>query len=248
MRRRLAPVAVGAALLLGACLPGDADEPDDTGRSSSSSASSSSASATPAAKADTFDEPHRRELTQEQIDRALPTIDDVPKGYGPNMSDGGDDWEYKPKRCAAVEFNSPTVKDFKKKHHSVGGAAKYSQAEDRGGGFLGVWIDSYDEPYPLAYFDEAGEELSNCAEYTQASDGFQMVTKTTPITAPQVDGADRVFTLRIDSGDKAIDRLYVRSGHNRILVTQMTPTRRPFDERLLTKHAEAVLADLKKDS
>ena len=244
MRRRLAPVAVGAALLLGACLPGDAGGPDETGRSSSSSAS-----ATPAAEGDTFDEPHRRELTQEQIDRALPTIDDAPEGYGINDSTVSSGWEYEPKRCAAVEFSTPTAKDFGKKHHGVGGEARYSRPEVRGGGFLGVWIDSYDKPYPLALFDEAGEELSHCAEFEQTSDsGYRMVTETTAITAPQVDGADRVFTLRIDADNNTIDRLYVRSGHNRILVTQMTPKGRPFDERLLTKHAEAVLADLKKDS
>lgn len=237
--RHVRPVvtALTVALALGACLPADGE-----GSSPSSSSGGSAGSST-----ESFDEPHQRELTKERARSALPTLEDAPEGYLPNRSSSTAEWTFDPESCAAVELDSPSARAFHEKHRTVHEHAAFSR--DGTNSYIGVWLSSHDEPYPLAYFDDAGEMLSECERYTKTDDtGFSMTTETTTLSAPHVDGADRVLAVRLKGRSANTDRLYVRSGHNRILVTQQSSSGDPFDERLLTEHAHAVIDDLKKDS
>ena len=261
-RRRGAACAAAAlsALVLSACLPGDGGDEESTGGATSSSSTKAEPSggtgegggdAPTPYEADEFTEPQQRELTSQEAKKALPTRADMPdKNYVKDISDqDGEPWTYDPKECAAVEFASESARSFSDKHRSVREYARFGQSQADGGKFLGVWLHSYDEPYPLAYFDEAGKSLSECGKFTSISPrGHEFPKKTQAISAPQVDDAERTFAVRIIGGRVNTDRLYVRSGHNQITVMQQTPSDEPFDERLLTKHAEAVLADLKKGS
>ena len=262
-RRRGAACAAAAlsALVLSACLPGDGGDEESTGGATSSSSTEAEPSggtgegggdAPTPYEADEFTEPQQRELTSKEAKAALPTVKDMPdKHYKQDVSDNGtsDPYTYDPKKCAAIEFASDGAVAFADEHRTTLEYARFFQPRSAGGDFLGVWIHSYDEPYPLAYFDEAGSALSSCAEFVATSPkGHDFGRKTQAISAPTIDGAERVFAVRIVGDRVNTDRLYVRSGHNRIVVMQQRAGDEPFDERLLTKHAKAVLADLKKGS
>lgn len=255
--------AAASALALTACLPGSSGSEESSGSSSSSSDDADSDSSgdpadngdgpTPyeADETETFDEPQQRELTAKEAERALPTREDMPdESYVQDVSEQRTErWTYDPPECAAVELATASATSFTAKHRTTREYARFSQSQVDGNGFLGVWISSHAAPYPLAYFDEAGESLAECAEFTTISpQGHEFPKKTQAISAPRVEGTERVFAVRIIGSSSNTDRLYARSGRNLITVMQTSAKGAPFDERLLTKHAQAVIDDLKKSA
>lgn len=230
------------AVLLTACLPGRADPERTSGSGSSSSTSSSST-------IESFDEPQQRELTAAQAKGALPTREDMPdstwKVDTSTFSDAAP--TYEPAECAAVELNSTDARTFEEKHRKVDEAARFSRSKADGDGIIAVFVESYAQPYPLAYFDEAGEELADCGEFSKTQANFTSESTATSISLPLL--GERSYGVRIGSTfDHRTDRLYVRSGHNIITVMRQSSKDDPYDERLLEKYARAVLADLEKKS
>lgn len=244
-RRRAAAcsVALVTPFALAACLPGSGD-PERTSGSSSSSSSSSSTTT------ETFDEPQQRELTTAEAKAALPTRADMPdptwKVDGSTFSDSP--VTYEPDECAAVELNTRDARTFEEKNRRVDAAARFSRSDADGDGIIAVFVESYAQPYPLAYFDEAGEELADCGEFSRTQSKFTSESTATGISLPLL--GERSYGVRIGSHtfDHRTDRLYVRSGHNVITVMRQSSKDDPYDERLLEKYARAVLADLEKKS
>lgn len=244
-RRRRAGACSGllAILTLTACLPGGGD-PERTSGSGSSSSSSSGSSTTAS-----FDEPQQRELTAGRAKRALPTREDMPdETWQVDTTTFSDDPStYEPAECAAVELSSTDARAFEGKHRTVEEDARFSRSEADGDGIIAVYVESYAQPYPLAYFDEAGEELADCDEFSKTQSNFTSESTAASISLPLL--GERSYGVRIGSThDHRTDRLYVRSGHNVITVMRQSSKDDPYDERLLEKYARAVLADLEKTS
>lgn len=229
-----------STILLTACLPGGGEDPESPTGSSSSSSSSTTES---------FDEPEQRELTAGRAQGALPTRADMPdETWQVDTSTFPDERPtYDPAECAAVELSSPGARSFEDKHRTVDEAARFSRSEADGDGIIAVYVESYAEPYPLAYFDEAGEALADCAEFTRTQGDFDSESTATGISLPLL--GERSYGVRIGSTfDHRTDRLYVRSGHNVITVMRQSSKDDPYDERLLEKYARSVLTDLEKNS
>lgn len=244
--------AAAAALTLTACLPGDngGEESSTSGSSTGSEGGEGSGDggATPyEATEESFAEPEQHQLTKAEAKKALPTRGDMPdKTWLTDTSTFSDSEEtYDPKECAALEFDSASARAFRDTHRKVDESARFSQYQGDGGGIIATYVESHSTPYPLAYFDEAGESLSSCSEYTISRDGHTTTNEASAIPPPSL--GERSFGVRISNHDYHVDRLFVRSGHN--LITVMILTRDDdYDERLLEKYAQGVLTDLKKDS
>lgn len=111
---------------------------------------------------------------------------------------------------------------------------------------LHVSLESFDTPYPLAYFDEAGESIGSCSKYTVGEES-DVTYGASPVPAPPL--GERSLGVRLTGyrEDGNIDLLYVRSGHNLVTVVRYTDDK-TYDERLLKRYATDVLTDLEKAS
>lgn len=253
-RRPLAACAAAAAtaLALTACLPGDDGSDRASGSDSSSSSSEPGSESEGGQTEESFTAPEQRELTPAEAKKVLPTQEDMPdrtylQDGSEEMSQTSGRWTYDPPACAAVEFATESARSFRDKQRTAYEYARFKQPQSAGGKFLGAWVSSYDEPFPLAYFDQAGENLGTCKEFNRTSPrGNDFHSGTTAIPAPPL--GERAFSVRLVGDRFNTDRLHVRSGHNLITIMQQTPSKEPFDERPLEKHAQSVLDDLKKAS
>lgn len=205
---------------------------------------------TPYEADESFDEPQQQELTAARAKKALPSRGDMPdRTWLTDISTFSDTPRvYDPAECAAIELNTPSARSFEKKHRSVEEAARFSQSDADGDGIIAVYVESFSQPYPLAYFDEAGEALASCGKFSWSKDGHSSSNTASSISLPLL--GDRSFGVRIGSAefDHRTDRLYVRSGHNLITVMRQSSKDDPYDERLLDKYAQAVLDNLEKSS
>ena len=243
--------AAAATLTLTACLPESAGEEGPTSGSNNGSGgeeASGDGGETPyESSEESFDEPEQRQLTRAEAKKALPSRRDMPdKTWLTDTSTFSDREEtYDPEECAALEFDSASANGFRDKHRKVNESARFSQYRDDGGGIIATYVESHTTPYPLAYFDAAGESLASCSEYTISRGGHETTNEASARAPPSL--GERACGVRISNHDYHVDRLFVRSGHN--LVTVMTLTHDDdYDERLLEQYAQGVLTDLKKDS
>lgn len=193
------------------------------------------------------DRPEQQEIDASTARRALPTLDDMPDRtwhvdtsvFGTHRS------VYEPAACASVEFDSADVRRFVADHRTVDESARFSQDQADGGLIIAAYVASYDEPYPLSFFDDAGEQVSGCTDYTRSRNVGETRSSARAITVPQL--GDRSFGVRLQSldYDHSVDRLYVRSGHN--VITVMVLSREDsYDGKLMTEYAQGVLDDLEK--
>ena len=244
-----------AALTLTACLPGD-DGPDEHAGSSSPSSSSesesgrgspTSPSSSEAVPEESFDAPEQQEVDKATAKKALTTAKDVPDktwrliNWRANESAS----TYDPKKCAAIEFTSDSAESYQDKHRTTYEYVHYSD-KTSSGDMLHVSLESFDTPYPLAYFDQAGQSVSACSKYTVSSGETTSEYSASPVPAPPL--GERSLGVRITGvHDDNVDLLYVRSGHNLITVVRYTDDT-SYDERLLKRYATTVITDLKKAS
>jgi len=240
--------AAASALALTACLPGGDGSREGSSSSSSSSSPEPSDSASTdegGASEESFDAPEQRQLDAATAKKALPTAADLPDTTWRKISWSSDDSEvtYDPAACAAINFTSASADSYRDKHRTVEEFSVFSQSG--GNDLLYVSVESFDTPYPLAYFDEAGQDVAECGEYTSAAaDGAEATYRASPVPPPSL--GERSFGVRVAGADNQ-DFLYVRSGHTLVTVMRVTDDD-TYDERLLQKSAESVLDDLKKDS
>lgn len=242
-RRRLTAcaAAVSALLLLGGCLPGG-----DPGEGRSESSSTTSGSESEGSETEELVKPEQQQVDAPTAKRALPSRSDMPdKTWMRDISESSEIPAYSPKECAATRLSSDAVQDFKKKHRTVEQAARFSQAERDGGRIMAVFIESYDRPFPISYFDEAGKSMAQCERFTQTYKGSEPTAITASAIATPALG-DRSFGIRVTTPRvKPVDRLYVRSGHNLIIVMYLGQ-KDSLDVDLLEKRAQDVLDGLKK--
>lgn len=230
-------MAASATLLVGACLPGGES---DAGRSSSSS--SESTGGDEESGTEELEKPEQRQVDARTAKKALPTRSDMPdKTWLVDVSSSSSAPRYDPKVCAATRLSSDDVRTFKEEHRTVEEKARFSQYERHGGEVLAVYLESYDQPFPLSYFDEAGADMAQCESFTETYEGSDpSAMKASAIATPAV--GDRAFGVRVKSPRiKPVDRLYVRSGHNLIIVMHLSQEEDSLDVDLLEKHARAVL-------
>lgn len=242
--------ACAAALTLTACLPGE-------GGSGSSSSSSSSETTTPdegttspssSEPEESFDAPEQQEVDATTAKKALPAAQDVPDKSWSLTNWGIDESaiNYDPDECAAVDFKTDSAEAYRAKHRTTHEYSHFSQ-KGPGGNMLHVSLESFDTPYPLAYFDEAGESIGGCSTYTMSGGGASATYGASPVPAPPLGERSLGVRITASGGGDNIDLLYVRSGHNLVTVIRYTDDD-SYDERLLKKYATSVITDLKKAS
>lgn len=234
-RRLAAAVAVAATLPLAAC--GDTSTPPPHPGTVTVTTEVGEA----------LDLPEQQEIDKATARKALPTLADMPdKTWHIDTSTFGNHTStYDPPGCASILFDSPEARTFTDDHRTVHEQARFSQNQADGGLIIATYVQSFDEPYPLSLYDEAGEEVTGCDSYTQSRSVGESKDQATAITVPQL--GDRTFGVRIRSReyDHSVDRLYVRSGHNVITVLVLS-REESYDGKLMTRYAQGVLDDLKK--
>lgn len=230
-------VAGAAALLIGtglaACASGDTPtySPSPEGSSSSSSTA--------------LDQPAQQPYHDlYDLFAALPNPKDMPDKTWRNNNTGLLSFTtgYEPDKCAGVTLASGATKGFADDHQLIRASAHYAQKDSDGGDSIDIHLESHDEPYPLEFFDDAGSRLAECPEYTQTFTNDPSRTYTTSSVATPTLG-ERTFGVRLETPEGLKqDHLYVRSGHN--LVVVILTTEGGYDERMLQKYARFVLDNL----
>lgn len=194
--------------------------------------------------------PQQQELSVQQIRKALPTLDEAPKGF-PEDPGGFDattpsERTTEPQSCLALYLDTPEMRSFGTDHRTRADGVRYTRAPvGPGQPSISFAIWSHDEPYPTRFFDEAGAALADCSSFSAASTpgGSQQTWTATTIPTPPI--GDRSFGVRIGTQDVdvAIDYLWVRSGHNLINVRMLTGFRQDNEDHL-EKYAKGILEDL----
>lgn len=238
---RVAPFAI-AALSLTAC---GGQTSADAPTSDSSSASAATSSSTPTAEA--IDRPEQEPKTLKQLEAALPTRDEAPRGWVEFEAKPSEDTRTaEPASCLALYMDTPEQRTFEEAHKTGSASVYYEQEDgDRPKPRIGVAARTYDEPYPKEFFDTAGAVLDECANHiSQATkESSRAEWHASSIPTPAV--GDQSFGVRIGRPevDLAHDYLWVRSGHTVVVVTMLTTYELTNDERL-RKYAQGVLDDL----
>lgn len=237
IRPFLPAVAVIGALGLAAC--GGEEPPPPT----SSAVTGSEASET---SPESLDKPEQQQVDAETAKAALPTVEDMPDDeWLVDISTFSDDpITYDPAVCADVELGSQEARTFDDEHRTVNEPARFSKSLGNYNNLItATYVESFDAPYPTAFFDAAGEHVTDCGTYTWTKGGSSSTRHVQAISVPQL--GDRSFGLRLtsDGGDDYTDRLYVRSGHNLITV-MMLSTDEHYDGELMTQYAQGILDEL----
>lgn len=245
-RPRSAPFVVAVtALALTAC---GGEAPPQVDPSPASTPAS-----TPTPTSEEANRPEQRQLTAEEVAAALPSRAQAPSGYArdPRSDDEPDpDWTptAQPESCLALYQQTSEQSAFREAHHVAGDHVRYTRDDGRRPApSLIVTIRSYDKPYPKEFFDEAGAVLGECTKHVHLSspDSSSEDWHATSIPTPTV--GQQTFGVRIGRPEIGLawDYLYVRSGHNVIIVAISTTYEGTNDKRLST-YAQGVLDDLGK--
>lgn len=262
--RRLAPfAAVLTAGLLAAC--GGADEESSSAsdpasstspatgasddRSSPADARGAESSGAESITSEASDGPAQQQLTNQQILDALPEESDAPRDYVEDPRINAQDassLETRPDTCRAIYLDSDEARTWKKEHLEEVEGVRYSQPGD-GAGRPGVsiFIATYDEPVPKAFFDDAGSTLGECADFSERNDADSQWTdkRARDVNAPAVGDQSYAHRVGLVELDMAIDQLWVRSGHNIINIRVLTDSA-TYSEETMSDLAEGVLEDL----
>lgn len=189
-------------------------------------------------------QPEQQQKTTEQLEAALPTMKDMPEDFLEDVSPPGDETrESDPAQCNDMYFVGEDARAFAKDHDAAQAQIRAGRAQTKGGGIIGVFVYSFDEPYPMELFDAAGEAVSPCASFRTKVGGSFDDTTTEVVAVPQL--GDRTFGARLVTPDYQMDRMSIRSGHNRIDLLYLSYEKDMKDE-LLGDLAEGVLERLAK--
>lgn len=241
-RRSTAPFAVVAALILMTAACGEPTAPSES--------TSSVATSEPTAASEALERPEQQQVDVATARAALPTLEDLPKGWVVNESPVSHaERTYDPPECAAVEFRSAEAQTFKKAHLEVEERVAYSEWTQDVAAQLAVTLYSFSEPFPTTLLDLAGERLGDCSAYERTIDGEERSWATQALTTPTV--GDRALGIRYtadaDGAGRVTDELTVRSGHN-LIVVKYLPTTTTYDDQALQDYAQDVLDRLEKAS
>lgn len=255
---RLAPfAAVLAAGLLTACGGGE-DESSSSSTSTSSTASTSESSeaepsadprASESTSAEAADGPAQQELTKQQILDALPEEHEAPRDYveDPRInSDSESTRETDPDTCRAIYLDSTEARKWKKEHLTETEGVRYTQPGDAAGRpGVSVFVATFDEPFPKTFFDEAGETLGECTDFSERNDADRpwIDKRALNVNAPAVGDQSYAHRVGLAELDMTLDQLWVRSGHNLINV-RVIADNSSHSEDTMAELAEGVLEDL----
>ena len=242
--RRLAPALAVVALGLSAC---GGDEPTPAPSSSAQSSTGSSGEGTtssPGSSSSTASSRAQRELTQAELDAALPGKDEGPypvDSDGVTFANAGK-LRTEPAGCSAIYLDSPEARAFADEHRTARGGILYTEPRDQFSPQLSVRIISHDAPYPQEIFDAAGAAVGECATHDRALTEEDSLGEWEATSIPTQAIGDQAFGVRIGRPqfDAAVDYLWVRSGHNLINVRMVSGYSQDNDTRLGT-YAQGVL-------
>ena len=243
--RRLAPALAVVALGLSAC---GGDEPTTPAPSSSAQSSTGSSgegtTSSPASSSSTTSSRAQRELTQAEVDAALPGEDEGPypvDSDGVTFANAGK-LRTEPADCSAIYLDSPEARAFADEHRTARGGILYTEPRDQFSPQLSVRIISHDAPYPQEIFDAAGAAVGECATHDRALTEEDALGEWEATSIPTQAIGDQAFGVRIGRPqfDAAVDYLWVRSGHNLINVRMVSGYSQDNDTRLGT-YAQGVL-------
>ncbi len=256
--RGVAPfAAVLAAGLLAAC-GGGGEESSATSTSASStskasdsepSGAESRAGESSAAESTAPDGPAQEVLTKKQILDALPEESDAPRDYveDPRINaDAESARETDPDTCRAIYLDSAEARKWKKAHLTETEGVRYTQPGDAAGRpGVSVFVATFDEPVPKEFFDEAGETLAECADFSERNDADGQWTekRARNVNAPAIGDQSYAHRVGLAEIDMTIDQLWVRSGHNIINIRVLTDNA-SHSEETMSDLAEGVLEDL----
>ena len=235
--RLAAPLLVAGSLLLAAC--GDEPEPPPESTTQEGQVPTETSP-------EVLDKPEQQQVDATTAQEALPTLDDMPDdGWAIDSSTFSDaPISYEPAECADVEFDSQAANAFTDEHRVVREQARFSKYIGDGNLITATYIESHDEPYPTSLLDAAGQHVTDCGTYTHTQNDYTTTRHVEAISVPPL--GDRSFGLRLTSDglNSYTDRLYVRSGHNLIIVMVLS-REETYDGELMTSYAEDILEELK---
>ena len=212
------PLALG----LGACQDGEPAPPTVT--------------VTETQTAEDLGRPEQQQLSEARAKAAMPTLKDLPTGYHVDTTVFSDKRRRTdPAGCIDLYMEGDAAHDFDDQHKKASSQARFGRYAGGGKDIVAVYLDSYDAPVPLELFDQAGAAVGECASFTSGSSP----TYTAEGIAVR-DLGERTFAVRLTGGGVSVDRLYVRSGHNLLVVIVLSQAEK-FDEELMGSLAEQVL-------
>ena len=112
---------------------------------------------------------------------------------------------------------------------------------------LGMWVYSFDDPYPSRLFDEAGELVAECPsfDFRQADTGNTSSYEVEPLTFPALGDRTVAFRLKIQQTleTMTMDFVVVKVGHNTVSVANGAYNGTP-DTGVTERAARSVLSGL----
>ncbi len=159
-----------------------------------------------------------RLLTADDIEAALPTVEDFPTGWSrdPDNEDEDDDEDdtITPERCEDL------FGDDAEQEEPLAEATRAFKESDFGP-FVSVDISTYDDEVPDDTLDELAEALSECKEFTSVdSEGSRSTVTAEALSFPNL--GDETFAVRMSLETEflpaAVDLAMVRVGHNLVLL------------------------------
>lgn len=162
-----------------------------------------------------------RLLTADEAEAALPTMQQMPKGWSrdPDNEDDDDDEmgdDVEPERCQAV-FDALETDD-----EDPAVSAERAFEQDDFGPFVTVEVQSYDEELPDGRFGDVVDVLEDCPEWTSTDDeGTKTEFQASGLDFPNLGEESLALALEATSEGWpfTMDMVIIRAGHN--LVTAM---------------------------
>lgn len=253
---RAAVVDGGCAVALAACslIPGsgggDTGSPTGSGTTATSSADPSSGSGDDVG---TVTGPGRP-MDEGGLRAALPSAGDVGEGWvddeRPTVSEAqaGD---VTPSSCAPLLQKGPGW-DKVQRTERARVQANFARADNppppgSERHHLGMWVYSFDDPYPSRLFDEAGELVAECPsfDFRQADTGNTSSYEVEPLTFPALGDRTVAFRLKIQQTleTMTMDFVVVKVGHNTVSVANGAYNGTP-DTGVTERAARSVLSGL----
>lgn len=192
------------------------------------------------------------QLSQEQVDAAMPTDDQLPQGFsvdpeGMAEDTSGNDPESTayPATCLDVRLAGTTGKELKT--HLVTRQKKSFIGDN--GGSLTVTVSTHDEQVPGKLFDDAGAAQSQCGTFQLIDSSGTSSWKLAQVTFPQL--GERTYATRVEStteGDifkgGVIQLAGVSVGNNLVYVVYSSGPASEYDPTAVETFAKATVDNL----
>lgn len=200
--------------------PTSTKTPLPTSTSTTTATPTATATNTPTATATNTPTPTPKPLTQEDLEKALMILDELPAGWAIDPEDEEDDSNEETARFLCTDYEKKSI-------------AKASASFQQGqiGPFLAHSVVTYPPGEATNQFEFMLAAVEQCANFTDTQTGESMEWTVTPISFPKL--GDQSMAVRASSefilGLIEVDSVYIRIGDTMISIQYMVAGLRSID-------------------